>query len=79
MIGISTGRGLRMDASSVVEAISTVGFPIVCTLILAYIVYDMNEKNDAKMSEFIKMIDANTKAISELSIYIKNEIRDNNE
>lgn len=63
------------DPSAIVTAISQVGFPIVCTLILAYIVYDMNEKNDAKMSEFIKMIDANTKAISELSIYIKDIVK----
>lgn len=67
------------DPSAIVSAISQVGFPIVCTLILAYIVYDMNDKNDTKMSEFIKMIDANTKAISELSIYIKENIGGHNE
>lgn len=58
------------------QLISQVGFPIVCTLILAYIVYDMNDKNDAKMSEFIKTIAANTQAISELSIYIKENLTD---
>lgn len=67
------------DPSAIVSAISQVGFPIVCTLILAYIVYDMNDKNDTKMSEFIKMIDANTKAISELSIYIKENLGGHNE
>lgn len=66
--------------SEIVTMISQVGFPIVCTLILAYLVYDMNEKQDAKMSEFIKTIAANTQAISELSIYIKENLKgDENE
>lgn len=55
----------------VISAISQVGFPIVCTLILAYVIYDMNTRYDKMMQDFIKTIDANTKAISELSIYIK--------
>lgn len=55
----------------VISAISQVGFPIVCTLILAYVIYDMNNRYDKMMQDFIKTIDANTKAISELSIYIK--------
>lgn len=62
--------------SELATLISQVGFPIVCTMILAYIVYDMNRMNDEKMSEFIKTIAANTQAISELSIYIKEHIKD---
>lgn len=54
----------------VISAVSSVGFPIVCTLLLAYIIYDMNEKQDAKMAEFIKAIDSNTKVISELYTFI---------
>lgn len=61
--------------TELVEAISQVGFPIVCTLILAYVVFDMNDKNDERMSEFIKTIAANTQAISELSIYIKENLK----
>lgn len=56
--------------NGVVQAISSVGFPIICTLLLAYIIYDMNNKSDAKMQEFIRSIDANTKAISELYTFI---------
>lgn len=62
--------------TEIATLISQVGFPIVCTMILAYIVYDMNRLNDEKMSEFIKTIAANTQAISELSIYIKEHIKD---
>lgn len=56
----------------IVNAISQVGFPIVCTIILAYILYTENDKNDARMIEFVKAIDNNTKALSELIVYIKN-------
>lgn len=62
---------MDMEAfNGIISAISTVGFPIICTLLLAYIIYDMNTKNDAKMEEFIKAIDANTKVISELYAFI---------
>ena len=62
--------GVLMD--EIVNAISQVGFPIVCTIILAYILYNENNKNDNRMIEFVKAIDNNTKAISELIVYIKN-------
>lgn len=58
--------------NEIVNAISQVGFPIVCTMILAYILYNENDKNDTRMLEFVKAIDNNTKAISELIVYIKN-------
>lgn len=58
--------------NEIVNAISQVGFPIVCTMILAYILYNENDKNDTRMLEFVKAIDNNTKAISELILYIKN-------
>ena len=71
MIRTATDRiGVLMN--EMVNAISQVGFPIVCTMILAYILYNENDKNDARMIEFVKAIDNNTKAISELIVYIKN-------
>jgi hypothetical protein len=71
MIRTATDRigGLMNE---IVNAISQVGFPIVCTMILAYILYNENDKNDTRMIEFVKAIDSNTKAISELIVYIKN-------
>ena len=41
-------------------------------MMLAYILYNENDKNDSRMIEFVKAIDNNTKAISELIVYIKN-------
>lgn len=71
MIRTATDRiGVLMN--EIVNAISQVGFPIVCTMILAYILYNENDKNDTRMIEFVKAIDNNTKAISELIVYIKN-------
>ena len=71
MIRTATDRiGVLMN--EIVNAISQVGFPIVCTMMLAYILYNENEKNDSRMIEFVKAIDNNTKAISELIVYIKN-------
>lgn len=71
MIRTATDRiGVLMN--EIVNAISQVGFPIVCTMMLAYILYNENDKNDARMIEFVKAIDNNTKAISELILYIKN-------
>lgn len=71
MIRTATDRiGVLMN--EIVNAISQVGFPIVCTMILAYILYNEEDKNDTRMIEFVKAIDNNTKAISELIVYIKN-------
>ena len=70
-LGTATDRiGVLMN--EIVNAISQVGFPIVCTMMLAYILYNENDKNDSRMIEFVKAIDNNTKAISELIVYIKN-------
>ena len=63
--------------NEIVNAISQVGFPIVCTIILAYILYNENDKNDTRMIEFVKAIDNNTKALSELILYIKNGVGKN--
>lgn len=63
--------------NEIVNAISQVGFPIVCAIILAYILYNENDKNDTRMIEFVKAIDNNTKAISELILYIKNGVGKN--
>ena len=53
-----------MDFNAIVQAISAVGFPIVCVLLCFYYINKNNERNDAT-------IEMNTKAIQELTIYIK--------
>jgi len=53
-----------MDFQAVVQAISCVGFPIVCVLMCFYYINKNNEKNDAT-------IEKNTEAIQELTIFIK--------
>ena len=60
----------------IVNAISTVGFPIVCTIMLAYVLNNENEKNDSRMIEFVKAIDNNTNVINQLILYIKNDVRE---
>ena len=62
--------------NDIVNAISTVGFPIVCTIVLAYVLYKENEKNDSRMIEFVKAIDNNTDVINQLILYIKNYVRE---
>lgn len=62
--------------NDIVNAISTVGFPIVCTMMLAYVLNNENEKNDSRMIEFIKAIDNNTDVINQLILYIKNDVRE---
>lgn len=62
--------------NDIVNAISTVGFPIVCTIILSYVLYTENDKNDSRMIEFVKAIDNNTNAINQLILYVKNGVHD---
>lgn len=65
--------------NDIVNAISTVGFPIVCTMMLAYVLNNENEKNDSRMIEFVKAIDNNTDVINQLILYIKNDVREKGE
>lgn len=50
----------------IVTAISTVGFPIVCTLILTYLLMKENENHHDEMNELKDTIAANTVVLSEL-------------
>ena len=43
---------------------------------LAYVLYSENEKNDSRMIEFVKAIDNNTNVITQLILYIKNDVRE---
>lgn len=59
-----------MDVQVVTSLISTVGFPIVACIYMAYLVKDMNEKHSEETSTLKESINANTTAISELKVLI---------
>ncbi len=50
----------------IVTAISTVGFPIVCTLILLYLLVRENEQHKEEMSALKETIHNNTVVLAEL-------------
>ncbi len=49
-----------------VTAISTVGFPIVCTLLLTYLLMKENENHHEEMNQLKDTIAANTIVLKEL-------------
>lgn len=59
-----------MDLESVTSLITTVGFPIVCCIYMAYMVKDMNEKHQSEMNSMRDSLNANTNAISKLEALI---------
>ena len=61
----------------IVTAISTVGFPIVATLILGYLLVMENQAHKEEMLELRKSIEANTLVMTELKLLIT-DIRDSN-
>ena len=62
-----------MDGNAVLQAISTVGFPIVMCLILAYLVYKMNEQHKEEMYKMNKALNNNTLAIQHLTDMLTKE------
>lgn len=50
----------------IVTAISTVGFPIVCTLMLMYLLIKENENHKEEMNQLKDTITANTIVLTEL-------------
>ena len=51
----------------IMQAISTVGFPIVICLIMIYILYQTEENHKKEMSEMMKALENNTIAINHLT------------
>lgn len=58
-------------AQLILNAISTIGFPIVLTLILLWYINKKDEKQDQRNAEFVKAIENNTRAVDALTIEIK--------
>lgn len=73
-----------MNLTDILTAVSTVGFPIVCCLLLGWYVKVQNESNQRQLDEIrkdhkeetnkmITALENNTLAIQELSIMLRKE------
>ena len=51
----------------VIQAISSVGFPIVMTLVMVYILYKVENNHREEMTEMMKSLENNTLAITKLT------------
>ena len=56
-----------MDGQVIINAISTVGFPIVMCIILLYIVNKQNEEHKEEMAKITESLNNNTLVIQHLS------------
>lgn len=54
----------------IVQAISTVGFPIVCTLMMGYLLISENQNHQAEIKEIRESINANTLVMTELKQFL---------
>lgn len=59
-----------MDLSQVTGLITSVGFPIVACIYMAYMIKDMNEKHKEEMDSMRDSVNANTNAIDKLEALI---------
>lgn len=58
-------------ATMILSAISSVGFPIVVTVVLLWYINKKDEKQDQRNEEFVKAIENNTRAVDALTMEIK--------
>lgn len=56
-----------MNGSDVINAISTVGFPIVMCLLLLYVLFKQNEEHKEEMNKMNESLANNTLAIQRLT------------
>ena len=61
----------------IVQAISTVGFPIVICLIMIYILYQTEQSHKQEINEMMKALENNTIAINHLTDIINSRGIDN--
>lgn len=52
--------------NAIIQSISVVGFPIVVSLIMMYVVYNQNKNHKEEMNELRKSIENNTIAVNHL-------------
>lgn len=55
-----------MDFSTVLQAVSTVGFPIVMCLVFFWYIKDLNEKHKEETEKFTEALNANTLVLQKL-------------
>ena len=55
-----------MDANTVLQAISAVGFPIVMCLIMVKLIYNLQEQHTKEVESLRTSIDNNTKVLDSL-------------
>lgn len=65
-----------MDINTIIELISTVGFPIVVCGILFYILREITVRNSQTIDELSKTIQGNSKVLAELYTLIKERTND---
>ncbi len=61
-----------MDENAIMQAISTVGFPIVMCIILLYYMHKNDERYDAEIQKLVESVNENTKATIQLAQKIDN-------
>ena len=59
--------------SEIATIISSLGFPIVAAVYMAWYVNKLNDKNDKRIEELAKIIDGNTRAIEKLTRKLEKE------
>lgn len=57
--------------NTIIQSISVVGFPIVVSLIMMYVVYTQNKNHKEEMGELRKSIENNTIAVNHLADIIQ--------
>lgn len=65
-----------MDSQTLVNVISTVGFPIACCLIMFWFAYTMMQTHKEETEKLTEALNNNTLALTEIKAYISaNEAR----
>lgn len=64
-----------MDANVILQAIGSVGFPIVMCLILIYLVYKQGEDHKEEMNKLQDSLNNNTLAIQHLTDLLNKETK----
>ena len=60
-----------MDVTTIQTLIGSLGFPIVCCGVLAYLIYYLIKTHAAEQVKFTEAIDNNTKVINEMMSILK--------
>ena len=65
--------GERMDANTIVQMISNVGFPIACCICLFYMNVKQTQQHKEEVNKITEALNNNTLAIQKLSDKLKNK------